>query len=51
MIIAFDVTDPRSFDNINEWIEATNQYANEKIPKILVGNKCDLSDKREITKE
>lgn len=51
MIIAFDVTDPRSYENIAEWIDATNQYANEKIPKILVGNKCDITDKREITKE
>ena len=49
MIIAFDVTDPRSYENINEWIDATNQYANESVPKILVGNKVDLVDKREIT--
>ena len=46
MIIAFDVTDKASFDQIETWVESVAKHANSSIVKILVGNKCDLEDSR-----
>ena len=36
--------DQDSFDNLNQWIEFINN--NEKTNIVLIGNKCDLKDKR-----
>ena len=51
VIMAFDTTDTKSFDNIKNWVDSINQHAEKGVPKILVGNKIDLEDDRIITKE
>ena len=51
IIIAFDVTAPESFSNVLSWISSIRENAAPGIPKILVGNKCDLDEERVITKE
>ena len=33
-------------EDIKNWIRNIEQHANENINKVLVGNKCDLVDKR-----
>ncbi|MCF0231106.1 MAG: hypothetical protein HUJ63_02285, partial [Enterococcus sp.] len=40
-----------SFDSIEKWITNLKESADQKIRIILVGNKCDLEEKRVITKE
>ncbi len=50
-MIAFDVTDKNSFDQIGSWVESVTKNANDKIVKILVGNKCDLDHERKVSKE
>lgn len=51
IILTYDVTDQRSFDNIRTWIRNIEQHASEGVNKILVGNKCDILDKKVISKE
>lgn len=51
ILLVYDVTDERSFNNIRNWIHNTDQYASEGVNKILVGNKCDMAEKRVIDKE
>jgi Ras-related protein Rab-8A len=46
IILVYDVTDERSFLNIANWIRNVEQYASPNVNKILVGNKCDMEDKR-----
>ena len=48
VIMAFDTTDQRSFDNIKNWVDSINAHAEKGVPKILVGNKIDLEDDRQI---
>ena len=51
VILVYDIANRKSFDNIKTWLTAIKEHASEKIIKILVGNKCDLSlDEREVTK-
>ena len=51
IILMFDVTNKSSFDNIKNWVSQIKQEASEKVCVILVGNKIDDVDKREISKE
>ncbi len=51
IIIAFDVTDQKTFDNIKNWIDSINEHADQGIPKILVGNKNDMIDDRKVQLE
>lgn len=37
-----------SFDCLPEWLSEIEQYANRKVLKILVGNKVDKEDEREV---
>ena len=51
--VVFDLSSKTSFKNLNEWIESYYKYSNPDVEKnvILIGNKSDLFDKREVTKE
>ena len=51
--VVFDLTSKSSFDCLNEWIENYYKYSNPDSEKnvVLIGNKCDLVDKREVTEE
>ncbi|KAJ3249279.1 GTP-binding protein [Chytriomyces hyalinus] len=51
IILVYDVTDERSFKNIRNWIHNIEQNASEGVNKILVGNKCDMLEKKVINKD
>jgi len=48
ILLVYDVTDEKSFMNIRNWIRNIEQHATESVNKILIGNKCDLVDKKVI---
>lgn len=49
-VIAYDITNKKSFDCIINWIEEIDQNAPVESKKILVGTKCD-KEGREVTFE
>jgi len=50
IIFMYDITNKESFMNIKKWIEDTEDYSfNSK--KIIIGNKIDMEEKREVTDE
>lgn len=52
IMIVFDLTDRKSFDNVKMWLKEIEKYCNiENVPKILVGNKNDLDEYRKISFE
>lgn len=51
IILVYDVTEKSTFDHISVWMDQIQQYADISVGKIIVGNKCDLTDKRIITEE
>ncbi|KAI7906176.1 GTP-binding protein ypt2 [Cokeromyces recurvatus] len=51
ILLVYDVTDERSFGNVRNWFSNIEQHASEGVNKILIGNKCDMEDKRVVTKE
>lgn len=51
VIVAFDVTNTTSFNNVKNWLDSINQHADANIVKALVGNKIDLADSRMVSYE
>lgn len=49
--IVFDLTNAESFKNLENWITDIENYKTKSIISVIVGNKCDLADKREISYE
>ena len=52
VILIYDISDLDSFKAVDNWIKSIRETGKEKLPIVLVGNKCDLSDdKRKISLE
>ena len=54
VVLAYDVTNSESFDNLKFWINSIKSNLCEKnifIPIIIIGNKIDMEGMRDITKE
>ena len=49
--VVYDITRKQSFDSVDKWINDLKAAADKKLSIIIIGNKCDLEDQREITKE
>jgi Ras-related protein Rab-1A len=51
IIVVYDITDRDSFEAVRQWMIEIDKYAQESVIKLLVGNKCDMNDKRKVTVE
>ena len=51
IILIYDITDRETFENVRNWIKSIKTEADEKVVVILVGNKCDFEEKRQVSKE
>ena len=53
IIIVYDITNKESFERIQDWIKSIydNTDTYKEIQMIIVGNKIDLEEMREVTKE
>merc|ERR1712154_617290 len=49
MGIVYDITDKETFDNVRQWIFEIDRYAADDVSILLIGNKSDLSNKREVS--
>ena len=45
------MTDRDTFENVRQWMTEIDKFATENVCKVLVGNKCDLKEKRKVTTE
>lgn len=41
-ILVFDLTDKSTLNNIQHWMRQLKNHVGENIPKLLLGNKCDM---------
>lgn len=48
VLILFDVTNKKSFDNVDYWVRNLDEHGAPGVQKILVGNKIDLVQKRKV---
>ncbi|CAE6412422.1 unnamed protein product [Rhizoctonia solani] len=50
-IVVYDITNRASFMSTNKWIDDVRSERGSDVIIVLVGNKADLSDKRQVTVE
>lgn len=51
IILIYDISNLDSFYSVERWMENIKSALGDKVPLILVGNKCDLENKRKVEKE
>ena len=49
--IVYDITRKETFDDVDKWRNELISSCNKEVTIMLIGNKCDLEDQREISKE
>ena len=49
--VVYDITNKNSFDNADNWLNNLRASTDKKCSIILIGNKSDLEDKREVSIE
>ena len=50
-MIVYSIDSKESFDNLEFWLNELRLKANPDINLFVIGNKCDLEDKRQVTKD
>ncbi|XP_075388459.1 ras-related protein Rab-8B [Tenrec ecaudatus] len=51
IMLVYDITNEKSFDNIKNWIRNIEEHASSDVERMILGNKCDMNDKRQVSKE
>lgn len=46
--VVYDITKKETFINVDKWISDIQANSNSNLSIVLIGNKCDLEDKREV---
>ena len=49
--VVYDITKKKSFESIDRWINDLTSTADKNITIVVIGNKCDLEEQRQITKD
>ena len=50
VILMYDITNKKSFESITRWMESIREIKGNYFPIILLGNKCELEEKRVVSK-
>ena len=49
VVIVYDISDRKSFDNVERWKADVQKHANPEVAMLIVGNKADLGEHRAVT--
>jgi len=47
-MIVYDITDRASFEQVKGWLDEIDKYAQKSVNILLVGNKNDMKQDREV---
>ncbi|XP_062512553.1 ras-related protein Rab-8A-like isoform X2 [Corticium candelabrum] len=50
-MLVYDITTVKSFDNISEWIRDVDEHAAADVLRMILGNKCDMTDERKVSRK
>ena len=51
IFLTVDATNRKTFENVPSWLKEIGKYTDESVKKVLLVNKTDLEDKREVLDE
>jgi Ras-related protein Rab-8A len=49
IMLVYDITNEKSFENIKNWIRNIEEHASADVEKMILGNKCDMTDRRQVS--
>ena len=49
-IVVYDITSETTFKCMQKWVKELTQFGPKDIIIVVAGNKCDLEDKREVSR-
>lgn len=47
-LLVYDITNRGTFESVERWLKELREHADSKIVVMLIGNKCDLADSRQV---
>ena len=50
-LVVYDITNKFTFESVDKWVQDLNSYGDKNLTLLLVGNKSDLEEKRQVNKE
>lgn len=50
-LVVYDISQKETFRNVKKWINELKMNGDQDVIIVLVGNKCDLEDCRQVSKE
>jgi small GTP-binding protein len=50
-IVCFDLTNEKSFENVDKWIQKIKRHSSKDAPIYLIGTKADLVDERKVPED
>ena len=50
-MVCYDITQKTSFDHVKSWVEEARKIRGDQVSIIIVGNKIDLAEKRQVSTE
>ena len=50
-LVVYDITRKETFDSVDRWISEVLNSGDKNMTMLLIGNKCDLDNQRQVTKE
>ncbi|XP_077451739.1 ras-related protein Rab-8B-like [Stigmatopora argus] len=51
IMLVYDISNEKSFENIKNWIRNIEEHASADVEKMVLGNKCDMTDRRQVSKD
>eukprot|EP00800_Vazella_pourtalesii_P021885 TRINITY_DN8306_c0_g2_i1.p1 TRINITY_DN8306_c0_g2~~TRINITY_DN8306_c0_g2_i1.p1 ORF type:complete len:209 (+),score=42.48 TRINITY_DN8306_c0_g2_i1:42-668(+) len=51
IMLVYDITNEKTFDNIKHWIRNIDEHAAHDVERMIIGNKSDLDDYRKVPKQ
>ena len=51
VLIVYDITRRKSYENLDKWLNEFKMKSDDNASIVLIGNKCDLIEKREVDME
>ena len=50
-MFVYDITREETFRNISNWLEFIEKYSDKDVEKMILGSKCDLENRREVSED
>ena len=51
VVLMYDITKKNTFETVSNWCKQIWKYKKKDFPVILLGNKCDLENERQVQRE